>query len=130
MNEIAEELKKELCFDKENVQDKLSPPATKRRSSSRPPSPQPHVRPSKLSVAKGRFDYELFRTKFNLGERVRDELLGQLKECNERLEKLLSSSDRVSALQDVTPGYNKLTSELDSVFKKVSKKSRLLFQAL
>ncbi|KAF2818116.1 hypothetical protein CC86DRAFT_337510 [Ophiobolus disseminans] len=130
MNEIAEELKKELCFDKETVQDKLSPPATNRRSSSRSPNPQPYARFSKLSAAKGRIDYELFRTKFSIGERVRDELFGQLKECNERLEKLLSSSDRVSALQDVAPGYTKQTSELALAFKKISKKSRSLFQAL
>ncbi|USP81802.1 hypothetical protein yc1106_09076 [Curvularia clavata] len=130
MNEIAEELKKELCFDKKNIQDKLSPPETKKRSSSRSPSPQPSSRPSKLSATKGRLDYEVFRIKFSLGEPIRDELFSQLKECNERLEKLLSSSDRVSALQDVTPGYNKKTSELESVFKKVSKKSQVLFQAL
>ncbi|CAN9281410.1 unnamed protein product [Alternaria alternata] len=130
MNEIAEELKKELCFDKKDIQDKLSPPETKRRSSSRSPSPQPSARPSKLSATKGRLNYEVFRMKFSLGEPIRDELFGQLKECNERLEKLLSSSDRVSALQDVTPGYNKKTSELESVFKEVSRKSQVLFQAL
>jgi hypothetical protein len=42
----------------------------------------------------------------------------------------LSSSDRVSALQDVAPGYTKQTSELALAFKKISKKSRSLFQAL
>jgi hypothetical protein len=130
MIEIAEELKKELCFDKENVQDKLLPPETKRRSSGRSPSPQPSMRPSKLSVAKGRLEYEVFRTKFSIGERIRDELFGQLKECNERLEKLLSSSDRVSALQNAAPGHSKQTSVLESAFKRVSKKSDLLFKAL
>ncbi|KAF2870783.1 hypothetical protein BDV95DRAFT_447251, partial [Massariosphaeria phaeospora] len=117
MNEIAEELKKELCFDRENVQDKL----TNRRSS---------ARPSKLSVAKDRLEYEAFRAKFSLGERTRSELFGQLKECNKRLEKLLSSSDRVSALQNAAPGHTKQTSVLESAFKKVSKKSDLLFRAL
>jgi hypothetical protein len=130
MNEIAEELKKELCFDEKNVQDKLSAPETKRRSASRSPSPQQPVRPSKLSVTKGRLDYEFFRIKFSIGEKIRDELFDQLKECNERLEKLLNSSDRVSALQDATPKHTKKTSELESTFKKISKKSTLLFQAL
>ncbi|KAH7389317.1 hypothetical protein DE146DRAFT_635047 [Phaeosphaeria sp. MPI-PUGE-AT-0046c] len=130
MNEIAEQLKKELCFDKETVQNKLSPPATNRRSSSQSPSPQPYARLSKLSAAKGRLDYELFRGKFGFGEKIRDELFGRLKECNERLEKLLSSSDRVSALQDVAPGYTKHISELALVFKKISKRSSSLFQAL
>jgi hypothetical protein len=130
MNELAEELKKELCYDKENVQDKLLPPETKRRSSGRSPSRQPSMRSSKLSVAKDRLDYEVFRTKFSIGERIREELFGQLKECNERLEKLLSSSDRVSALQNAAPGHTKQTSVLESAFKKVSKKSDLLFKAL
>ncbi|KAF2128931.1 hypothetical protein P153DRAFT_357424 [Dothidotthia symphoricarpi CBS 119687] len=130
MNEIAQELKKELCFDKDNVQDKLLPPGTKRQNSSRSPSLQPLARPSKLSVAKGRLDYEMFRTKFSIGERVRHELLGQLKECNERLEKLLSSSDRVSALESATPGHTKQTDTLVSIFKKASKRSNLLFKAL
>lgn len=130
MNEIAEELKKELCFDEKNVQDKLLPPEAKRRSANRSPSPQQGARPSKLSTAKGRLDYEFFRMKFSIGERIRDELFGQLKECNERLEKLLGSSDRVSALQDSAPGSTRKTSELESAFKKISKKSNLLFQAL
>ncbi|KAI8936693.1 hypothetical protein NX059_007085 [Plenodomus lindquistii] len=130
MNEIAEELKKELCFDKETVQDQLSPPKTNQRSSSRSPSPQPNARASKRFAVKGRVDYELFRAKFSFGESTRNELFGQLKECNERLQKLLSSSDRVSALQDVAPVYAKMTSELASAFKEISKKSRLLFQAL
>jgi hypothetical protein len=130
MNEIVKELKKELCFDKETVQDVLSPLAANQQSSSRSTSPQPYTRRSKLSAAKGRLDYELFRTKFSIGERVRDGLFGQLQECNERLEKLLSSNDRVSALQDVAPKYTKHTSDLASAFKKISKKSRSLFQAL
>jgi hypothetical protein len=59
------------------VQDKLlSPAVTNRRSFSRSPSPQPYERLSKLSAAKGRLDYELFRTKFSIGERARDELFG------------------------------------------------------
>lgn len=126
MTEIAKELQKDLCFDEKNIQEQLSLPETTRRSSSRSPSPQHAARPSKLSATKSRLDYEFFRLKFSVGEKVRDELFSQLKECNERLEKLLSSSDRVSALQDTTPEC----SQLESVFKKVSRKSQLLFQAL
>ncbi|KAF2705150.1 hypothetical protein K504DRAFT_440106 [Pleomassaria siparia CBS 279.74] len=130
MNDIAEELKKELCFDKEDLQDRIVPPETKGPISSPSPSPQPSARRSKRSVAKGRLDFELFRTKFSLGERTRNELFGQLKDRNERLEKLLSSSDKVSALQDAAPEYTKQTSVLESTFKKASKKSELLFKAL
>jgi hypothetical protein len=130
MNDIMEGLKKELCFEKKNVQDKLLTPETNRRSTSRSPTPQQSTRPSKLSAVKGRLEYETFRTKFSFGEKVRSELFCQLKECNERLEKLLSSSDRVSALQDATPGPNKQTSVLESAFKTSSKKSYKLFEAL
>jgi hypothetical protein len=130
MNEVAEELKKELCFDKASVQSKLAPPEPKKQSSGRPASPQPASKPSKLSAAKSKLDYEMFRTKFSLGERVRSELFDQLKECNERLEKLLSSSDRVSALQNAAPGHTKQTTALETAFKKAWKKSDLLFKAL
>jgi hypothetical protein len=130
MNEIVEELKKELCFDKENVQDKLLSSETKRRNFARSQSPQPSMRLSKLSVAKGRLEYEAFRAKFSIGERTRNELFDLLKKCNERLEKLLNVSDRVSALQDAAPGHTKQTSMLESAFKKVSKKSDMLFKAL
>lgn len=130
MNEIAEELRKELCLNEQNVQDKLLLPESRRRNSSRSPSPQPSAKPSRVSAAKGRLNYELFRTKFSFGERTRNELFGQLKECNERLEKLLSSSDRISVLQDAVPGKTKQTSALESAFKRISKKSDLLFRAL
>jgi hypothetical protein len=130
MNEIAEELRKELCFDEQNVHDKLLLPESRWRNSSRSPSPQPSAKPSRISAAKGRLNYELFRTKFSFGERTRKELFGQLKECNERLEKLLSSSDRVSALQDALPGNTKQTNALESAFRIISKKSDLLFRAL
>lgn len=76
MNEIAEELKKELYFGEKNVQDKLLPPETKRRSANRSPSLQQGARPSKISTAKGRMDYEFFRMKFSVGEMIRDELFG------------------------------------------------------
>lgn len=130
MNEVAEELRKELCYDEQNVQDKLLPPESRRRNSSRSSSPQPSAKPSRVSAAKGRLNYELFRTKFSFGERIRNELFDQLKECNERLEQLLSSSDRISALQNAIPGNTKQTSALESAFRRISKKSDLLFRAL
>ncbi|KAJ4350325.1 uncharacterized protein N0V89_008946 [Didymosphaeria variabile] len=130
MNEITEDLKKELCLDKEIVQNRLLPPDAKRQNSNQSPNPQASARLWKLSVAKGRLDYEWFRTRFSLGEKNRNDLFNRLKECNERLEKLLSSNDRVSALQNAAPGYTKQTCVLESAFKMVSKKSDLLFKAL
>lgn len=124
MNEVAEELKKELSFDKSSVQGKLAPSQQKK------PSPQATSKPSRLSAAKNKLDYEMFRTKFSLGERVRNELFDRLKECNERLEKLLSSSDKVSALENSAPGHSRKTSALETAFKKAWKQSDLLFKAL
>ena len=61
---------------------------------------------------------------------MRNELLDQLKECNGRLEKLLSTSDKVSALQNAGPANTKQTSTLETALKKAWKKSDLLFKAL
>ena len=128
MNETAEELRKELSLDKATVQNKLAPPEPKKQR--RPSSPQPPSKPSKLASAKSKWDYETFRLKFSFNEPVRNELLDQLKECNGRLEKLLSTSDKVSALQNAAPASTKQTSVLETAFKKAWKKSDLLFKAL
>jgi len=44
-------------------------------------------------------NYELRRIKFSLEEVVRKELFQELKECNEKLEKLLATSDTLSQLE-------------------------------
>lgn len=123
MNETAEELKKELCFNKTTVQEKLIPPDAKKQ---RQPSPNR----SKSLAVKSTFDYSVFRVNFSLREINRIELFARLKECNERLEKLFSTSDQVSALQDAPPSTTKQMSILETAFKKASRKSDLLFKAL
>ncbi|KAF1948435.1 hypothetical protein CC80DRAFT_498210 [Byssothecium circinans] len=128
MNETAEELRKELALDKATVQSKLAPPEPKKRR--RPSSPQPPSKPSKLASAKTEWDYETFRLKFSFNKPVRNELFEQLKQCNRRLEKLLSTSDKISALENVTPATTKQTSALETAFKKAWKKSDLLFKAI
>jgi hypothetical protein len=117
MNETANELRKELSLDKGTVQSRLV-------------SPKPSSVTTKLSSAKSKWDYETFRLKFSFNEPVRKGLLNQLKEFNERLEKLLRTSDRISALQDPAPASTKQTHALEKVFKKAWKKSDLLFKAL
>ncbi|KAF2249995.1 hypothetical protein BU26DRAFT_404863, partial [Trematosphaeria pertusa] len=124
MNETAGELTKELCFEKATVQDRMAPADPKKQ---RQPSPN---KPSKAILSKSNLDYQMFRLKFSLGETVREELFGQLKECNERLEKLLSSSDKVSALQNASPSTTKQMTALETAFKKACTKSDLLFKAL
>jgi hypothetical protein len=124
MNETAEDLRKELCFDEPDIQGKLVLPETKK---SRQPSPS---RPSKTLISRSTMDYHVFRAKFSLGGKKREELFAQLKECNDRLEKLLSSSDKLSALQNASPSTTRQMSVLESTFKKACKKSESLFRAL
>lgn len=130
MNSVVQELKEELCFDRENVQDRLKIIGKRQTSSNRSPSAQLSAKFSKLSLAKSRIDYEAFRIRFSVGEGVRGDLFVLLKKCNERLEKLLHSSDRVAALETATTGPVKHISILESAFRKVSQKSDSLFRAL
>jgi hypothetical protein len=128
MNETAEELRKELSFDKVSVQSKLAAPDPKKGNRSQ--SPRPPAKVSRMVAVKSKLDYESFRVKFSFNEPVRKELFGRLKECNERLEKLLSSSDKVSALQNASPIVTKQTSALEAAFKKACRRSDLLFRAI
>ncbi|KAF2007647.1 hypothetical protein P154DRAFT_376872, partial [Amniculicola lignicola CBS 123094] len=121
MNETADDLRNELSFDKDTVQAKLSSGTDAKK--------QPTSRPSKSASMKSTLDYQKFKIKFSLGESVRDEMLDQLKECNERLEKLLSTSDKVSSLSTI-PTNSKRSSSLESALRKAWKKSDLLFKAL
>lgn len=128
MNELADELKKELAFDKATVQSKLAPPEPQKQR--RPSSPQSLGKPSRLVSIKTKWDYETFRLKFSFTEPARNELFERLKTCNERLEKLLSTSDKVSALENIASVNTKQTSALESAFRKVWKKSDHLFKAI
>lgn len=128
MNETAEELRKELAVDKATIQDKLALPEAKKQR--RPSSLQPLSRPTKLESAKSKWDYETFRIKFSFNEPVRNELFEQLKEGNRRLEKLLSTSDKILALENIAPVNTKHTSALITAFQKVWKRSGLLFKAI
>lgn len=85
---------------------------------------------NRITAVKSKIDYESFRVKFSFGEPVRKELFARLKECNERLEKLLSTSDRVSALETASSKSTKQTSSLEAAFKKVYRRSDLLFKAI
>jgi hypothetical protein len=126
MNEMAEELRKELALDKASVQDKLASPRPKKRR--RLLSPQPPSKLSRLAI-NTKWDYETFRLKFSLSEPVRKQLFEQLTKCNERLEKLLSTSDRISALESA-PSSTRRTEVLGMTLKKAWRKSDLLFKAL
>ncbi|KAH7086083.1 hypothetical protein BKA63DRAFT_32446 [Paraphoma chrysanthemicola] len=125
MNEAAQKLKQELVIDKTPIQNRLAPAKPQQ-----PPALAPQSRPSKFASAKDKWDYETFRISFSFGEPVRRELFGRLKECNERLEKLLSTSDKLSALENAAPTATKHSHTLESTFKKVWRTSDLLYRAI
>lgn len=124
MQETAEELKNELCFDQKAIQSRLAPSnGTPRRS----PSPG---RLTKSVMTKASFDYQMFRVKFSLREKIREGLFEQLQECNDRLEKLLVTSIHIPDVQDSKPiSYTQL-STIETVFKIAHKKSAALFKAI
>jgi hypothetical protein len=100
MNEIVWALQKELCFDDSGAQRQL---ATVENGTRRQPSPVPA---SKAVLSKTNFNYQVLRVKFSLGETVRNGLFAQLKDSNDRLERPLSSGDKLSALQSTSNGSN------------------------
>ena len=129
MNDVVKELSRELQLDNGNIQTELSLPEQKEQSRNKSTSLQASSRSSKIPVLKG-MEYELFRTRFSFGERKRNELLDQLQECNERLEKLVRSSDKVSACQDAAPRFTKQISAMDNAFRKIARKADVLYRAL
>ncbi|KAH7393829.1 hypothetical protein DE146DRAFT_633779 [Phaeosphaeria sp. MPI-PUGE-AT-0046c] len=128
MNDVADELRNDLAFDKATVQGRLAPPEPKQQQ--RPSSPQPPIKTSKLTSAKTRWDYETFRLRFSFSEVVRKGHFEQLKECNRRMEQLLSTSDKLSAIEQTIPDNTKRTFDLEKAFKRAWKQSDTLFRAL
>ena len=121
MKEAVEELHKVLCLDKTTMQSQLHLSE----------KGQLQKQATFLTSAKTKWDYEVFRIKFSFNELERNKLFSNLKEYNERLEKLLSTSDKITTLQIAAPSaYTKSTSALEKVFAKARKKSGLLFKAL
>lgn len=128
MNKTAGELRNELAFDSTAIQGHLASPSAMKPS--RAPGPPPK-KISRLRSAKSKFDYEAFRLKFSLNEPVRKKLLNRLDDYNQRLEKLLTTSDKTTAMQNAaTPSHKKQCSTLEKAFKKAWIKSDLLFKAL
>ncbi|KAI6782513.1 uncharacterized protein J7T54_001370 [Emericellopsis cladophorae] len=82
MKEAIEELQKVLSVDNITIQAKLHPSENGR----------PQKQTSFLTSTRTKCDYELFRFKFSLTEPKRGKIVGDLKECNERPEKLLKRS--------------------------------------
>jgi hypothetical protein len=84
-----------------------------------------------LPSARAQWDYQALRLKFSVNESERAKALSNLKEHNERLEKLLSISDKITALQQAAAGPSTVsTSSLERIFAAARKTWQLFFEAL
>jgi hypothetical protein len=123
MNEITKELARELSFDKDAIQERLSSRDGAQQS------PKSTKRPSRDTFTQKNFDFQVFRVKFSLREPNRDQLFAQLKEYNERLQELVTSSDKLRANQS-TVHSSTGSRAMELTLNKIWKSSDLLFGAL
>ncbi|GAB1313197.1 Prion-inhibition and propagation HeLo domain-containing protein [Madurella fahalii] len=94
MQRVMQELNKELAVDSDAVQTNVSKDGSRR---ARVPATSRFRRPFDQSNR----SYQVFRVKFSMGERTRTRLFTELQTYNDRLEKLMASSDVVSELEEV-----------------------------
>ncbi|KAK3314613.1 hypothetical protein B0H66DRAFT_605559 [Apodospora peruviana] len=118
MEETMAKLNKELSMDSNPVQDQLN-------------SPKTPVMKTKLrsAVTKAGMEFQLYKVKFSNGEANRTELLVQLQEYNDKLEKLLSTSDRDAQLKKQRTAVQYKTS-IDAALCSFWKHASRLFGAL
>jgi len=123
IHSVFSALQKELCFDDDAVQERLMSPVQK------------HAQAQKKTNAPAKsknsnFGYQRYRVKFGLNESRRNNLFAELNECNDRLEKLLSSAEQISALQSLSLGSKTQVKTLELAIKTAWEKSDLLFKAI
>lgn len=120
MNQAMEDLGEVLCLNNVRVTARLNKVST--------------ADASLLMAARSKLDFEMFRAKFSLGEAERDKIFGRIEENNKRLEKLISTSDKMSTLRNPPPTSATIkareTSALETIFRKARKQSGVLFEAL
>ncbi|OCK77569.1 hypothetical protein K432DRAFT_303900 [Lepidopterella palustris CBS 459.81] len=87
INELMDKLKKELGVDNAQFQSKVNESQT--------PAKTKPSRKDLLTVSN--FEFQAKRIKFSLKKASREKLFGELQEYNDKLRKLLESSDRTSA---------------------------------
>lgn len=84
---------------------------------------------SGLKSVTAKAEFQLYKVKFSNGEAKRKELLGQLQEYNDKLEKLLSTSDRDAQLKKQRTAVQYKTS-IDATLCSFWKQASKLFHAL
>ncbi|KAK0631100.1 hypothetical protein B0T17DRAFT_488289 [Bombardia bombarda] len=92
IRQVMDEINRELAVDTGSVQEKLASPSLTKSVSSNA---------SRLKAAIGNKEgraFQLYRVKFSNGETVRKRLFGELQEYNDKLERLLDSSDSETRL--------------------------------
>ncbi|KAH8730696.1 hypothetical protein GQ44DRAFT_699698 [Phaeosphaeriaceae sp. PMI808] len=124
MNTTTTILQKELCFDGASVQEALVSVNDNKLQQT------PSRLSSKSTLIKGKISYQKFRVKFSLGESARNELFAQLEEGNSRLQTLLSTGNRLSALQSHQRIDKKPTIAYEQILQTIWRSSDVLFKAL
>ncbi|KAK3367735.1 hypothetical protein B0H63DRAFT_489708 [Podospora didyma] len=92
MQRVMQDLNHELAMDSEAVQSKVD-----EEKRCRPDGAASRFRKSFDRSSRG---YQVFRAKFSIGERTRTRLFAEFQTYNDRLEKLMASSDVVSQLEE------------------------------
>ncbi|KAM7204850.1 hypothetical protein V8F33_001439 [Rhypophila sp. PSN 637] len=116
MDDIMVELNKELSMDSTAVQERLSTGKATAAATS-------------LRNAAKKVDFQLYRIRFSNGEAKRKEMVGKLQEYNEKLERLLSTSDRDAQLNKQRAAVQYKTS-IDAALCNFWRQATKVFQAL
>jgi hypothetical protein len=93
MQRVMQELNEELAVDSEAVQSKA-------HEGKGPKSKIATATKLRQSLDRSNRTYQTFRVKFSLGAQKRTQFFADLQKYNDRLEKLMTSSDVVSKLED------------------------------
>ncbi|KAF2496627.1 hypothetical protein BU16DRAFT_507162 [Lophium mytilinum] len=99
MNEAMNELNKELGGEKTGFQEKVSRLQVSKSWGKRQNTQHVPKTPKVKTSVKANLEYEAYRIKFSVGEPNRKRLFDELQTCNERLEKLLGTSDVMAVLE-------------------------------
>ncbi|KAK3303683.1 uncharacterized protein B0T15DRAFT_540968 [Chaetomium strumarium] len=121
MQRVMQELNEELAIESEAVQSKV-------HETKGPKSKIPTATKLRQSFDRSNRAYQTFRVKFSLGAPRRTQLFADLQKHNDRLEKLMTSSDVVSGLEDnrqqqlassrsTNTALSKFWSQADKVYK-------------
>ncbi|RYP44263.1 hypothetical protein DL768_009267 [Monosporascus sp. mg162] len=128
MERVMGELNKELAVDVEGVQKEFKAQKGVKDAQSANVSTMAKLRPSFSKVSR---EYQIYRLKFSMGETTRTGLFKELQTYNDRLEKLVTTSDIVSNLQTTRQATQATTaSVIDAAICKFWNHADGLYRAL